>query len=107
MAKAIHEKDLKLLKLCKVTKDYPILIDIIENYPNIHFEELKEISDEHVRFFENIYPRVKIQALREWTGSIKKDIKNYKESDNKVCYICNHALKFVCTIHNKFTGEKN
>ncbi len=106
MAKAIHEKDLKLLKLCKVTKDYPILIDIIENYPNIHLEELKEISDEHVRFFENIYPRVKIQALREWTGSIKKDVKNYKKSDNKVCYICNHALKFVCTIHNKFTGEK-
>ncbi|MFR7934314.1 MAG: hypothetical protein ACLU4S_02645 [Clostridium perfringens] len=106
MGKAIHEKDLRLLKLCNVTKDYPILIDVIENHPDIHLEDLKELSDEHVRFFENMYLTVRSQAFREWTGSIKEDVKNYEESDNKVCYICNHALKFVCTIHNKITGEK-
>lgn len=106
MGKAIHEKDLRLLKLCNVTKDYPILIDVIENHPDIHLEDLKDLSDEHARFFENIYLTVRSQAFREWTGSIKEDVKNYEESDNKVCYICNHALKFVCTIHNKITGEK-
>lgn len=106
MGKAIHEKDLRLLKLCNVTKDYPILIDVIENHPDIHLEDLKELSDEHVRFFENMYSTVRSQAFREWTGSIKEDVKCYKESDNKVCYICNHTLKFACTIHNKITGEK-
>ncbi|HII4442050.1 hypothetical protein [Clostridium perfringens] len=106
MGKAIHEKDLRLLKICNVTKDYPILIDVIENHPDIHLEDLKELSDEHVRFFDNMYSTVRIQAFREWTGSIKEDIKIYKESDNKVCYICNHTLKFACTIHNKITGEK-
>ncbi|ELC8441052.1 hypothetical protein QYB59_000047 [Clostridium perfringens] len=65
MVKAIHEKDLRLLKLCNVTKDYPILIDVIENHPDIHLEELKELSDEHVRFFENMYLTVRSQAFRE------------------------------------------
>lgn len=106
MTKAIHDKDLKLLKVCNVTNYYPILLDVINNYPEIQIEELHNISSEHVRFFENMYNRVKKQAFKEWTGSIEKDIKKFKKSDNKRCYICNHPLEFVCTIHNRLNGKK-
>lgn len=105
MAKAINEKDLRLLKVCEITKEYKILMDIVYNYPEIQKEDLGSISEEYIRFFENIYPRVRIQALSEWTGSLEKDIKKFSEKDNKRCYICNHPLVYVCTIHNKFNGK--
>lgn len=107
MKKAIYENDLKLLKICEVTKDYPILLDIMENNPEICIEELENISKEHVRFFKNTYPRVREQAFKEWTGSIKNDVKYNTDKDKKVlCYICERPLKIICTIRNIFTGQE-
>ncbi|WP_270599549.1 hypothetical protein [Clostridium baratii] len=107
MKRAIYENDLKLLKICEVTKDYPILLDIMENNPEICIEELSSISEEHVRFFKNTYPRIREQAFKEWTGSVKNDVKYNSDKDKKVfCYICDRPLKIICTIRNIFTGQE-
>ncbi|MBC2455655.1 hypothetical protein [Clostridium beijerinckii] len=106
MSKAIHKKDLRLLEKCEITKQYPILIEIMNRYPDIEKEELKEISDEVYRFFDNIYDRVKRQAIDEWEGTPERDIKQFKKEDKMRCNICNTSIEYVCTIHNKFNGKE-
>lgn len=106
MGKAIHKKDLRLLEKCEITKQYPILIETIDQYPDIEKEDLKAVSGESYRFFDNIYDRVKRQAIDEWEGTPERDIKQFKKEDKMRCDICNTLIEYVCTIHNKFNGNK-
>lgn len=104
MAKAIYKHNIKLLELCNITEDYPILKDVIKNHPDIEKDDLETISDEYTRFFDNIYDSVLKIAYDEWEGSPEKDIKHYDKAEKR-CYICNAKIKNVCTIHNKINGK--
>lgn len=102
----MHKKDLRLLEKCEIIKEYPILTEVINKYPDIEREDLKEISDEVYRFFDNIYDRVKRQAVNEWDGTPERDIKHFKKEDKMRCNICNTPIEYVCIIHNKFNGKE-
>lgn len=106
MSKAIHKKDLRLLEKCEIIKKYPILIQVINEYPEIEKDDLKEFSEEAYRFFDNIYDRVKRQAIDEWEGTPEKDIKQFKKEDKMKCDICNTSIEYVCIIHNKINGNE-
>lgn len=101
MEKAIHEKHLRLLIHCEVIKNHKILLDVIENYPEITKDELMEMSPKYHQFFETIYPQILSLAYAEWEGSLEKDIEEHPKSEHIKCDICNHDLEYVCVIHNR------
>jgi hypothetical protein len=105
LEKAVHEKHLNLLIHCEVTKNHDVLLDVINNNPNITKDELREISPRHHQFFETIYPQVLLIAYAEWRGSLENDIEEHKKSEHIKCDICNHDLEYVCKIHNKYNEK--
>lgn len=106
MIRAIHEKEFSLLKYCDITKDHPILLDVMTNHRRIHMEELNLISEDYSRFFENIYPKVKNQLHNEWEGSLDQAVKEYSMEDDIRCDICKTKIKYAFTIKHKRTKKE-
>lgn len=106
LARAIYEKDYKLLINCEVTKVHPELLEVITKYPKIELEELKNISEKNYNFFKNVYSRVKNEAISEWGGALDQDIRQVERSKKVKCELCSTNIINVCTIHNKINGKK-
>ena len=105
MSKAIHEKHLRLLIHCDVVKEYEILQDVMYNHPNITKDKLKDISFNHFKFFETMYPKILKHCFTEWTANPETDIKVHLKSEHIKCDMCSHELEYVCNIHHKYNGK--
>ncbi|MBU6135194.1 hypothetical protein [Clostridium tertium] len=106
MAKAIYKYDFNLLKKSEVTKYHPELLDVMSKYPYIELEDLKLKSIESYNFFVNVYSRVINEAVSEWVGALTQDIRVVDKSKKVKCELCNTNIINVCTIHNKYNGNK-
>lgn len=106
MAKAIYKYDFNLLKKSEVTKFHPELLDVMSKYPYIELEDLKLKSIESYNFFVNVYSRVINEAVSEWVGALTQDIRVVDKSKKVKCELCNTNIINVCTIHNKYNGNK-
>lgn len=106
MTKAIYKYDFNLLVKSEVTKTHPELLEVMSKYPDVELDDLKINSIESYNFFNNVYSRVRNEAVSEWVGALTQDIRVVDKSKKVKCELCNTNIINVCTIHNKYNGNK-
>lgn len=105
MAKVYYLRDMRLIKNSKIIEEHALLSEAFEKYPELEETELKDLSNEIQLFFNNIYPKIRRESINEWQVDYTKPIEILDDKEKIKCQLCNHDIKNVCHIKNKFNGN--
>lgn len=99
-------KERNLIKHSSILEQYPILIKFYNENPELMDDQLDSLDEETKRFFKDgIYDKVSSIASSEWEVDRPKMEKEFDESKDISCQICNANLKNICYIKNKFNNN--
>lgn len=100
-----YQRDKRLIINSKIIEEHTLLLDVFNNYPNLDSKELKGLSPQIQLFFKNIYLKVVQVAISEWEVDHSKGIEILDDNNKIKCQLCNHKIKNVCYIKNKFNNN--
>lgn len=103
MKKIITTKDMNLLKYSEVTKDFPILINIIKEKPYLDIEDIQYLDAETESFLVTVYPDLMRKAKNEWDVDSKR--MQYNEEKQR-CQLCNRSTRNLYKLTNKLNGNR-
>ena len=105
MAKVYYLRDIRLIKNSKIIHEHTLLANLFEKYPDLDEIQLKDLSKEEQLFLNNIYPKVKMEAIKEWKVDYSKGVEVLDEHKTIKCQLCNHNIMNLCYIKNKFNNN--
>lgn len=90
-----------LLAYSQITKEFPVLLGLVDRFEKITSGHAEGITDEEINFLLNMLPSILKQAQAEWVATGKMlDLKEVAER----CKLCNTKTRYLFYIRNKLNG---
>lgn len=105
MANRLQMRDRTLLLHSEVIKQFPEILQIIEENVKITDELISNLTEDKKNFFDNILNQVLKQAISEWKGDPEKiEDTGPDPSKRKRCSLENNPNRYIFYINNKLNG---
>lgn len=97
----IVQRDRTLLLNSKITYDYKVLVDFLENSPNLKEEDKPTLSEEAQVFFRDMLDKIITKASEEWKCDTDKPLIILEGKNRTKCELCGQPIKKICHITNQ------